>query len=290
LALTARFTLTTMLKSGAFAFVLILSGCHEKVASIAGPNGSLLPDLVTAEGAPLFAMEPPYTEVVRGGDVWKVYDQGELLGEQRLDDEAVGVFKQAREQVRLREGEGEILLAAGGKVTFEEIGSAIRAAAKAGFWRINFLVRSPMESGVRSLRLDLPVPDGTGPPAGIEPLLIQILADGSIHEGAGASRRKLQTAEGTSEFGKHLESIAVAARSAGTTPWVQIFAARECTYQRVIDVMAGLHGQGISHVHFISYYESDRELDARPPPGDRIHLPVPPSQERLAKPLPIEGN
>lgn len=276
-----------MLKSGAFAFLLILSGCHEKVASIAEPHGSWLPDLVTAEGAPLIATEPPNTEVVRAGDVWKVYDQGELLGEQRLDDEAVGVFKQAREQVRLRAGEGEILLAAGGKVAFDEIGSAIRAVAKAGFWRIDFLVRSPVESGIRSLRLDLPVPDGTGHPAGIEPLLIQILADGSIYEGAGASRRRLQGVSGTSGLDTHFDTFAAAARSAGKTPWVQIFAARECTYQRVIDVMARLHAQRISHVYFLSYYESDRELDARPPPGGQLHPPVPPSRERLTKPLPI---
>jgi biopolymer transport protein ExbD len=273
-----------MLKSGAFAFLLILSGCQEKVASIAEPHGSWLPDLVTAEGAPLFATEPPYTEVVRAGDVWKVYDQGELLGEQRLDDEAVGVFKQARGQVRLRAGEGEILLAAGGKVAFDEIGSAIRAVAKAGFWRIDFLVRSPVESGIRSLRLDLPVPDGTGPPAGIEPLLIRILADGSIHEGAGESRRKLEGAAGTSALGTNLKSFAEMARREGKTPWVQVYPDRECSYQRVIDVMAGLHAQGISRVYFLSSHESDQEPDARPPSRGEGHLPVPPPRERLTEP------
>jgi biopolymer transport protein ExbD len=284
LALTARFTLTTMLKSAAFAFLLILSGCHKNAASVAKSHGSSLPDLATAEGAPLFATEQPYTEIVRTGDVWQVYDRGKSLGEQRLDDEGVGVFKQAYEQVRLRNGEGAIHLAAGGKAAFGEIGSAIRAVAKAGFWRIDFLVRSPAQSGIRALRLDLPVPDGTGPPAGIEPLLIRILADGSIYEGAGESRRKLEGAAGTSSLGTNLKSFAEMARREGKTPWVQVYPDRECSYQRVIDVMDGLHAQGISRVYFLSSHESDQEPDARPPSRGEGHLPVPPSRERLTEP------
>lgn len=255
-----------VLRFAAIVFLTILVGCRENTAPVAKPHGSSLPDLVTAEGAPLFATEPPYTEVVRAGDVWKVYDQGELLGEQRLDDEGIEVFKQAREQVRSREGEGRILLAAGGKVTFGEIRAAIRAAAKAGFWRIEFLVKSSTETGIRSLRLDLPTMDGKGNPWPREPLQFQVRSDGSIHEGEGSGRKTLEFGSGTSRLDAYLKSVEQNARHTNSTPEVQVYADPEAPFQRVIDVLTGLHAHGISHVYFIDPDESDQGPDPRQKP------------------------
>jgi biopolymer transport protein ExbD len=265
-ALTARFTLTTMLKSAAFAFLLILAGCHKNGASVAKPHGSSLPDLVTAEGAPLFAAEPPYTEVVRTGDVWKVYDRGELLGEQRIDDEAIEVFRQARERARSRDGEGEILLAAGGTETFGEIRAGIRAAAKAGFWRIEFLVRSPTDTEIRSLRLDLPTMNEPSPRWGGEGPFFQIRSDGSIHVGSGAHLVTLEGGSGTTRLDAYLKSFMESAGVYPGNPPVQIYAALGAPFQRVIDVLAELHSHGISKVHFIDPEESVRAPDGRPKP------------------------
>lgn len=255
-----------MLKSAAFAFLLILSGCHRKVASVAKPHGLSLPDLVTAEGAPLFATEQLYTEIVRTGDVWQVYDRGKSLGEQRIDDEGVGVFKQAHERVRSRKGEGRILLAAGGKVAFGEIRSAIRAAAKAGFWRIEFLVKSSTKTGICSLRLDLPTMDGKGNPWPREPLQFQVRSDGSIHEGEGFGRKTLESSSGTSRLDAYLKSVEQNARHTKSTPEVQVYADSEAPFQRVIDVLAGLQVHGISEVYFIDPAAYDREPDPRAKP------------------------
>ena len=255
-----------MLKSAAIAFLLILSGCHKNAASVAKPHGSSLPDLVTAEGAPLFATEPPYTEIVRTGDVWKVYDQGELLGEQRLDDEAVGFFKQAREQVRSRNGEARLLLAAGGTVAFEEIRSAIRGAARVGLWPVEFLVRSPTEAGILSLRLDLPEAHGASPPGPGEWPFIQIRADGSIDQGAGSGRTALESGTGTERLGAYLKSVEQNARLTNSTPVVLIYADPQAPFQRVIDVLGGLQAHGISEVYFIDPDESHREHDERSKP------------------------
>lgn len=253
------------LKFAAVAFLTILSGCRENTAPVTKTNGLSLPDLVTAKSAPLFATQPAYTEVVRTGDVWRVYDQGELLGEQRLDDEGIEVFKQAREQVRSREGEGRLLLAAGGKVTFGEIRAAIRAAAKAGFWRIEFLVWSSPESGIRSLRLDLPTMDGKGNPWRQELLPVQVRSDGSIHEGAGPGRNTLESGSGTERLDAYLKSVEQDARRKNSTPGVQVYADREAPFQRVIDVMAGLHAHGISDVYFIDRDDSDPRKKPRSP-------------------------
>jgi biopolymer transport protein ExbD len=252
-----------VLRFAAIVFLTILVGCRENAAPVAKPHGSSLPDLVTAEGAPLFATETPYTEVVRMGDVWKVYDQGELLGEQRLDDEGIEVFKQAHERVRSRKGEGRILLAAGGKVAFGEIRSAIRAAAKAGFWRIEFLVKSSTKTGICSLRLDLPTMDGKGNPWPREPLQFQVRSDGSIHEGEGSGRNTLESSSGTSRLDAYLKSVEQNARHTKSTPEVQAYADSEAPFQRVIDVLAGLQVHGISEVYFIDPAEYDRVPDPR---------------------------
>lgn len=255
-----------VLRFAAIVFLTVLVGCRENTAPVAKPHGSSLPDLVTAEGAPLFATEPPYTEVVRAGDIWKVYDQGELLGEQRLDDEGIEVFKQAREQVRSREGEGRILLAAGGKVTFGEIRAAIRAAAKAGFWRIEFLVWSSPESGIRSLRLDLPTMDGKANPWRQELLLVQVRSNGSIHEGAGPGCNTLESGSGTERLDAYLKAVEQDARRTNSTPGVQVHGDREAPFQRVMDVLAGLQAHGIHEVYFIDPDESDREPDPHTKP------------------------
>ena len=255
-----------VLKFAAIAFLAILSGCRENAAPVAKPHGLSLPDLVTAEGAPLFATEPAYTEVVRTGDVWKVYDQGELVGEQRLDDEGIEVFKQAREQVRSRQGEGRLLLAAGGTVAFGEIRSAIRSAARSGLWPIEFLVRSPTQVGVRSLRLELPAADGSSPPGPGEWPFIQMRADGSIDEGAGPGRATLESGTGTERLGAYLELLEQSARRANSTPVVLIYADPKAPFQRVIDVLAGLHAHGISDVYFIDPDESHRGHDERSKP------------------------
>ena len=204
---------------------------------------------MTAEDAPLFATEPPYTEVVRARDVWKVYDRGELVGEQRLDDEALGVFKQARERVQSRNGDGSdgrLLLVAGGKVPWGEIRSGIRAAARAGLWPVEFLVRSPTEAGIRSLRLDLPEAHGASPPGPGEWPFIQIRADGSVDQGAGSGRSNLESGTGTERLGAYLKSVEQNARLTNSTPVVLIYADPQAPFQRVIDVLGGLQAHGIS--------------------------------------------
>lgn len=261
-----RFSNVKLLKFVAIALLSSLPSCREQAVMISTPEGMALADLVTADESPVFATEPPYTEVVDSGGVWQVHDDGKLLGAGRPGGELSERLKEAMQRVRNRNGEERLLLAAGGTTPFSEVRSVIREAAKAGFWRLEFLVRSSAETGIRSLRVDLPTMDGRGNPWPGEPNMIQIRSDGSIHVGTGPNRISLESSSGTEHLDAYCSSIQQNAIKSKSSPPVQIYADFEAPFQRVIDVLSGLHTHGISNVYFIDPDESHREHDERSKP------------------------
>lgn len=219
-----RFSTVTLLKFVAIALMASLPGCREQAVITATPEGMALADLVTADESQVFATEPAYTEAVYSGGVWQVHDDGKLLGAGRPGGELSERLKEAMQQVRNRNGEERLLLAADGTTPFSEVRSVIREAAKAGFWRLEFLVRASARTGIRSLRLDLPTMDGRGNPWPGEPNIIQIRFDGSIHVGTGPHRISLESSSGTEHLDAYCSSIQQNAIKSKSTPSVPIYA------------------------------------------------------------------
>ena len=164
-----------MLKSAAFAFLLILSGCHRKAASVAKPHGSSLPDLVTAESAPAFLPgNAAVTEVVQANGSWEFYHERELAALARSEPAAFEAFRETREKAALKGVSSRILVSARGGARFKEVRRLARGAFDSGYDRLDFLVCGSASSDEqRALYLEFPTAVGSFVPPDIEPKLVK---------------------------------------------------------------------------------------------------------------------
>jgi len=118
---------------------------------------------------------------------------------------------------------------------------------------IYFLVTSTITPRETDLGMALPAQTISDVQPEIAPLFIRIDLAGAISIGTGNAVQTLDTDVSVrvlSMLKGHLDIYASAARSANTTPLVQIYVDGGTTQQRVIDVLNALAGAGISSVTF----------------------------------------
>lgn len=118
---------------------------------------------------------------------------------------------------------------------------------------IYFLVTSAIQVKETDLAMKLPsaVPSDKQPD--IEPMFIRIDSNGVISAGVGASQEILDsdtTSRLLPQLSQRLEMYAGMARSANTTPLVQLWADGGALTQRVIDVINALAAYDIKSVTF----------------------------------------
>lgn len=118
---------------------------------------------------------------------------------------------------------------------------------------IYFLVTSTISPRETDLGMALPSPMPSTDRSPIDPMFIQIGADGRIFTGTGNAQQPMDTDVGSRDLPllrSALEIYATAARAADQKPLVQIYAEGEATQQRVIDVLNALAGESITSVTF----------------------------------------
>lgn len=118
---------------------------------------------------------------------------------------------------------------------------------------IYFLVTSAIQVRETDLGMKLPAALPSDAQPTIEPMFIRIDANGAISIGVGSSAQTLDSdasARTLPMLTGQLDMYASAARSANSTPLVQLWADPGATQQRVIDVLNALAAQGIQSVTF----------------------------------------
>lgn len=118
---------------------------------------------------------------------------------------------------------------------------------------IYFLVTSAVQVRETDLGMKLPAaaPSDTQPK--IDPMFIKIDAAGTIFLGVGSSQQVLDSDTSVRDLpmlSTQLDMYASAARSAGSTPLVQLWADSGATQQRVVDVLNALASKDIQSVTF----------------------------------------
>lgn len=264
--------------------ILILAGC-EKPAELA--HGHALPDLVFAANAPELDPEgAAYAEAVWTDGLWKIHEDGMWRADCRSGDD---IF-QAMREIRDQRPDSRVLISAGGNTPFREIVELIRNTARAGFWRVDFLVATGAQARTNhSFTLKLPTRDESDL-LDVDPLFISLDAQGVVHTGRGAARTRQDTDPADHALPKLnglLEIYTAAAKAASSRPVCQVYADPDVAYQRVIDLMARFHEHGIVHIYFSNpdEYERTKRLEKpatrpRPPRPQRI-IPLwsPPRQQ-----------
>ncbi len=123
---------------------------------------------------------------------------------------------------------------------------------------IYFLVTSTIAPRETDLAMSLPAANPSNEQPKIEPMFIRVDAAGVIYTGVGAGQQQLDqdaSARDVPLLDSQLDLYAAAARSAGSTPLVQVFVDPGTTQQRVIDVLNSLALAGISSVTFTDLVE-----------------------------------
>lgn len=123
---------------------------------------------------------------------------------------------------------------------------------------IYFIVTSSVSIRESDLGMSLPAANPSNEQPKIEPMFIRVDAAGVIYTGVGAGQQQLDSDASVREvplLDSQLDLYAAAARSAGSTPLVQVFVDPGTTQQRVIDVLNSLAGAGISSVTFTDLVE-----------------------------------
>ncbi len=118
---------------------------------------------------------------------------------------------------------------------------------------IYFLVTSTLIPRETDLDMQLPAEVLADEPPEIEPMFIRVDANGTIFTGTGAAQQTLDTDAESREvplLDSTLDLYASAARSADSTPLVQIYADGSASQQRVIDVLNALARARITSVTF----------------------------------------
>lgn len=118
---------------------------------------------------------------------------------------------------------------------------------------IYFLVTSTLVPRETDLDMRLPAQVLSDATPDIEPMFIRVDANGIIYSGTGPAQQTLDTNPDEREvplLAGQLKVYADAARSAGSTPLVQIYADGSASQQRVIDVLNALAKAGIASVTF----------------------------------------
>jgi biopolymer transport protein ExbD len=106
--------------------------------------------------------------------------------------------------------------------------------------------------------MSLPAANPSNEQPKIEPMFIRVDAAGVIYTGVGAGQQQLDQDASSRDvplLDSQLDLYSAAARSAGSTPLVQVFVDPGTTQQRVIDVLNSLAGAGISSVTFTDLVE-----------------------------------
>ncbi|BDS08017.1 hypothetical protein NT6N_30570 [Oceaniferula spumae] len=148
-----------------------------------------------------------------------------------------------------------IYLIAPAETTFDQIRSAIRTAAKAGFADIFLVTKRTPASGnylKHGLLLRLPTASGLSPPS-IEPIFVRSDRDGSIFINTGPSQEALdhcREKRSLPKLNETLDNYAACARAGGFEPIAQIHIDSSATYQRAIDVMNAMQRCHIRHITF----------------------------------------
>ncbi len=123
---------------------------------------------------------------------------------------------------------------------------------------IYFLVTSTIAPRETDLGMSLPAANPSNEQPKIEPMFIRVDAGGVIYTGVGAGQQQLDSDASVRDvplLDSQLDLYAAAARSAGSTPLVQVYVDPGTTQQRVIDVLNSLAGAGISSVTFTDLVE-----------------------------------
>mgnify|MGYP005848094735 CR=1 FL=1 len=118
---------------------------------------------------------------------------------------------------------------------------------------IYFLVTTTILPREQDIQMALPAAAPSEKPPEIEPKLISIEANGAIFIGADSNRIPMDSDPNVRELPQLLEdlrSYASIARSADTTPLVQIYVDGGASQQRVIDVLNALTAVEINKVTF----------------------------------------
>ena len=123
---------------------------------------------------------------------------------------------------------------------------------------IYFLVTSTISPRETDLGMSLPAANPSNEQPEIDPMFIRVDAAGVIYTGVGAGQKQLDQDASVRDvplLDDLLRFYAGSARSAGSTPLVQVFVDPGTTQQRVIDVLNSLAGAGISSVTFTDLVE-----------------------------------
>lgn len=123
---------------------------------------------------------------------------------------------------------------------------------------IYFIVTSTITPRETDLGMALPAAAPSSEQPKIEPMFIRVDAPGIIYTGVGAGQQQLDSDTSVREvplLDSQLDLYSAAARSAGSTPLVQVYVDPGATQQRVIDVLNALAGAGISSVTFTDLVE-----------------------------------
>ena len=123
---------------------------------------------------------------------------------------------------------------------------------------IYFLVTSTISPRETDLGMSLPAANPSNEQPKIEPMFIRVDVAGVIYTGVGAGQQQLDQDASSRDvplLDSQLDLYSAAARSAGSTPLVQVFVDPGTTQQRVIDVLNSLAGAGISSVTFTDLVE-----------------------------------
>jgi biopolymer transport protein ExbD len=118
---------------------------------------------------------------------------------------------------------------------------------------IYFLVTSTIKAKETDLGMKLPAAMPSDSQPVIDPMFIKIDATGTIYVGTGNSQQVLDSDPNVRKLPmltQQLDMYASAARSANSTPLVQLWADSGATQQRVIDVINALASKGIQSVTF----------------------------------------
>lgn len=123
---------------------------------------------------------------------------------------------------------------------------------------IYFLVTSTIAPRETDLGMSLPAANPSNQQPKIEPMFIRVDAGGVIYTGVDAGQQQLDQDANSRDvplLDSQLDLYAAAARSAGSTPLVQVLVDPGTTQQRVIDVLNSLAGASISSVTFTDLVE-----------------------------------
>jgi biopolymer transport protein ExbD len=245
--------------------MLLVAGCGKQPnaeESTRYARGHALPDLVFAANAPVFDTGGvPYVEAAWIDGIWKIHDDGVWQADCRKEDDIYRIMREAWE----KRPESRILISAGGSTAFREIREMVRGAARAGFWRVDFLVKTAVSNRANhSFRHELPTADERSRQPDIEPIFIRVNSRGAVFSGTGPGQALLDSAYADHALPKlngMLELLTAAAKAANTRPFLQVHADPAANYQRVIDVLARFHEHRITDIMFI---DLDPSMDEKP--------------------------